>query len=144
MVSAGALVQAQPAIKSRVVFTKSLSIGGRIPPEKLGSPSQSMVPRTHPGRVPSLPTRVRPLLSFSGERPPLTHLIGGPGGSGIDLILGYGPLLSNLTGGYYDIVSWDPRGVGYTTWVFTLLHRLPPLYLPLIQSWCDQLFQLFG
>jgi len=40
---------------------------------------------------------------------------GGPGESGVDLVLDYGATLSNLTGGYYDIVSWDPRGVGYTT-----------------------------
>ncbi|KAL4785147.1 hypothetical protein BJX76DRAFT_188746 [Aspergillus varians] len=38
---------------------------------------------------------------------------GGPGSSGIDFILnGAGEGISNITGGFYDIVSWDPRGVG--------------------------------
>ncbi|RDW65802.1 uncharacterized protein DSM5745_09541 [Aspergillus mulundensis] len=38
---------------------------------------------------------------------------GGPGSSGIDFLAnGAGEGLSTITGGYYDIVSWDPRGVG--------------------------------
>ncbi|KAL4808173.1 hypothetical protein BDV18DRAFT_158285 [Aspergillus unguis] len=37
---------------------------------------------------------------------------GGPGSSGIDFLLhGAGEGLSNITSGYYDIISWDPRGV---------------------------------
>jgi len=52
--------------------------------------------------------------------------------------------MSNLTGGYYDIVSWDPRGVGYTTWVFIPSHCLHPLAYPPIQPGCDQLFRLCG
>ncbi|KAF9648255.1 hypothetical protein BDM02DRAFT_3115743 [Thelephora ganbajun] len=71
--------------------------------------------QNHRERVFSFPTQVRPLLLFCRERSLLTGPTGGPGGSGIELILGYGQILSNLTGGYYDIVSWDPRGVGYTT-----------------------------
>ena len=39
---------------------------------------------------------------------------GGPGASGVDTILSLGPSISKLSGGYYDIVSWDPRGVGKT------------------------------
>ncbi|CAE6498743.1 unnamed protein product [Rhizoctonia solani] len=40
---------------------------------------------------------------------------GGPGGSGVELVLGDEILLAfNATGGQYDIVSWDPRGVGNT------------------------------
>ncbi|KDN48830.1 hypothetical protein RSAG8_02817, partial [Rhizoctonia solani AG-8 WAC10335] len=40
---------------------------------------------------------------------------GGPGGSGIDTILGWkGDKISEASGGQYDIVSWDPRGVGET------------------------------
>lgn len=115
MASSGVLVQAHPTIASSAVILKSLSIGRMIPPEKLGSELPGIARRTHPGRVLSLPTQVRSLLPLLRERSPLTRLTGGPGGSGIDLILGYGQLMSNLTGGYYDIVSWDPRGVGYTT-----------------------------
>ncbi|KAL4932008.1 Alpha/Beta hydrolase protein [Aspergillus undulatus] len=38
---------------------------------------------------------------------------GGPGSSGIDFLAnGAGEGISNVTGGFYDIVSWDPRGVG--------------------------------
>ncbi|KAI0820123.1 TAP-like protein-domain-containing protein [Trametes gibbosa] len=42
-------------------------------------------------------------------------LPGGPGGSGIDQLNESGDLLVSLTGGYYDIVGWDPRGVGALT-----------------------------
>lgn len=37
---------------------------------------------------------------------------GGPGGSGVETIQAQGPLISQITGGVYDAVSWDPRGVG--------------------------------
>ncbi|KAI0633182.1 TAP-like protein-domain-containing protein [Trametes polyzona] len=40
---------------------------------------------------------------------------GGPGGSGLDTLNTEGDLLTPLTGGLYDIVSWDPRGVGSLT-----------------------------
>ncbi|KAG8721739.1 hypothetical protein FRC08_010620 [Ceratobasidium sp. 394] len=40
---------------------------------------------------------------------------GGPGGSGVDLILSSASELIGLYGnGQYDLVSWDPRGVGLT------------------------------
>ncbi|KAG8933516.1 hypothetical protein FRC02_011716 [Tulasnella sp. 418] len=40
---------------------------------------------------------------------------GGPGGSGVSAISGGdGEFISNITGGFYDIVSWDPRGVNNT------------------------------
>ncbi|KAI0369591.1 alpha/beta-hydrolase [Pilatotrama ljubarskyi] len=40
---------------------------------------------------------------------------GGPGGSGIASLNAETQALLNLTGGNYDIVSWDPRGVGPLT-----------------------------
>ncbi|QRV91985.1 Abhydrolase domain-containing protein [Ceratobasidium sp. AG-Ba] len=40
---------------------------------------------------------------------------GGPGGSGVvDLASALAQILSDTTGGQYDIFSWDPRGVGLT------------------------------
>ncbi|KAF9793491.1 Alpha/Beta hydrolase protein [Thelephora terrestris] len=39
---------------------------------------------------------------------------GGPGGSGFVAIELYGQAYSQLFQGTYDIVTWDPRGVGYT------------------------------
>ncbi|KAH9889039.1 alpha/beta-hydrolase [Cubamyces lactineus] len=40
---------------------------------------------------------------------------GGPGESGIASLSQYVDLLLEVTGGVYDIVSWDPRGVGFLT-----------------------------
>ncbi|KAI0709173.1 alpha/beta-hydrolase, partial [Earliella scabrosa] len=40
---------------------------------------------------------------------------GGPGGSGLALVNSNKNLLLQITGGMYDIVSWDPRGVGSLT-----------------------------
>lgn len=39
------------------------------------------------------------------------------GGSGVDFLMGEGnvDLLLALTGSLYDLVSWDPRGVGQKT-----------------------------
>ncbi|KAG8933403.1 hypothetical protein FRC02_011938 [Tulasnella sp. 418] len=41
---------------------------------------------------------------------------GGPGGPGSEFLrVSYSQQLSSITGGNFDIVSWDPRGVGLTT-----------------------------
>lgn len=60
-----------------------------------------------------------PLARFNATVPASQrkgHLLtnpGGPGSSGIDfLVNGAGEAISNITGGFYDIISWDPRGVG--------------------------------
>ncbi|KAK7435801.1 hypothetical protein VKT23_019499 [Stygiomarasmius scandens] len=40
---------------------------------------------------------------------------GGPGDSGVKHILRFGSRFSEMMGGHYDMISWDPRGVGHTT-----------------------------
>ncbi|KAM0787663.1 hypothetical protein ACM66B_003726 [Microbotryomycetes sp. NB124-2] len=39
---------------------------------------------------------------------------GGPGGSGVTLAAGFGPVLSRVLNGSYDIIGFDPRGIGRT------------------------------
>ncbi|KAI0807357.1 alpha/beta-hydrolase [Fomes fomentarius] len=54
-------------------------------------------------------------LNATGERRGTVFVNpGGPGGSGIDYIRDGQDLLLSLTGGVYDVVSWDPRGIGFT------------------------------
>ncbi|KAL0575350.1 hypothetical protein V5O48_006629 [Marasmius crinis-equi] len=40
---------------------------------------------------------------------------GGPGGSGVDLVLQGAPRLQQIVGTQFDIVSFDPRGIGLST-----------------------------
>ncbi|KAG8933394.1 hypothetical protein FRC02_011929 [Tulasnella sp. 418] len=48
---------------------------------------------------------------------------GGPGGSGLDFLSNASSeQLSDITGGNFDIVSWDPRGVGYTRPAINCFH----------------------
>jgi pimeloyl-ACP methyl ester carboxylesterase len=39
---------------------------------------------------------------------------GGPGQDGLNSMIGYAPIQSAITGGQFDLVSWDPRGTGNT------------------------------
>ena len=114
---------------SSVVISKFPSTGRTIPPERLGLRSLSIALQCHLGRVLSSPTQVCPLLWFLDSGLHSRGLTGGPGESGVNFVLDHGETLSNLTGGYYDIVSWDPRGVGNTTWVAAPLHRPHPFLL---------------
>lgn len=41
---------------------------------------------------------------------------GGPGASGVSFVqAGAGSAISTLSGGFYDVIGWDPRGVGQTS-----------------------------
>ncbi|KAK0445894.1 TAP-like protein-domain-containing protein [Armillaria borealis] len=40
---------------------------------------------------------------------------GGPGGSGVTTLVSSGPLLASVIGNQYDMISFDPRGVGNST-----------------------------
>ena len=42
---------------------------------------------------------------------------GGPGGSGLESISVYGLAFTQAFQGAFDLIAWDPRGVGYTLWV---------------------------
>jgi len=140
----GVFVQAHPRMGLGVVISKFPSIGQTNPPERLDSRSPNTALQNHPGRVsPYVPIQVR-LLSFSRMHvlSPLTHPTGGPGESGVNFTLtGASQLLNRLTGGHYDIVSWDPRGVGLNV-SFHLPHRLRHLLYFSVQPRYDQLFKL--
>ncbi|KAJ7083873.1 Alpha/Beta hydrolase protein [Mycena epipterygia] len=53
--------------------------------------------------------------SSAEYRGPLLFNPGGPGGSGVDTLVMLGPSLQLVFGNQYDIVSFDPRGVSYST-----------------------------
>ncbi|KAJ7064208.1 Alpha/Beta hydrolase protein [Mycena amicta] len=48
-------------------------------------------------------------------RGPVLFNPGGPGGSGVDTLIGVGPVFASILGPQFDIVSFDPRGVGFST-----------------------------
>lgn len=62
-------------------------------------------------------TRKRALVSsrLPGYKGPILFNPGGPGGSGIDFLRRSGSLLSVVLGPHFDLVSFDPRGVRYST-----------------------------
>ncbi|KAF4574326.1 hypothetical protein EYR40_005954 [Pleurotus pulmonarius] len=56
-----------------------------------------------------------PLAGTDQYRGPILMNPGGPGGSGVDMVVGGGAVLSQLLGPNFDVVSFDPRGVGFST-----------------------------
>lgn len=60
-----------------------------------------------------------PLLKYSATRGPYQGILltnpGGPGISAIDFLYGSAAALQGIAGGNYDIVAWEPRGLGYST-----------------------------
>lgn len=39
---------------------------------------------------------------------------GGPGGSGVNFVIERGPFLARMIGEDYDLIGFDPRGIGAT------------------------------
>ncbi|KAJ7290748.1 Alpha/Beta hydrolase protein [Mycena rebaudengoi] len=58
-------------------------------------------------------------VSKEEYRGPVLFNPGGPGGSGVDALVGIGSSFRVLFGNQYDIVSFDPRGVSYSTPIAT-------------------------
>ncbi|KAI9206525.1 Alpha/Beta hydrolase protein [Polychytrium aggregatum] len=55
--------------------------------------------------------RYRPSIS-NGSMGSILINPGGPGGSGVEVVKVAGSILATITGGGYDIVGFDPRGIG--------------------------------
>ncbi|KAJ8516392.1 hypothetical protein ONZ45_g6288 [Pleurotus djamor] len=60
-------------------------------------------------RIPS------PLLHTAAYKGPIIFNPGGPGFSGVSLVVNAGKALSQLVGPHFDVVSFDPRGIGLST-----------------------------
>ncbi|KAF8890364.1 hypothetical protein BD779DRAFT_1610817 [Infundibulicybe gibba] len=60
-----------------------------------------------------LPSSVH--VESSEYRGPVLINPGGPGGSGVDFVVGSGESISHILGPQFDVVGFDPRGVGYST-----------------------------
>lgn len=56
-------------------------------------------------RIPS------PLNGTASYRGPVLFNPGGPGGSGVEGILGFGAQISEAVGPEFDVLSFDPRGM---------------------------------
>ncbi|KDQ28686.1 hypothetical protein PLEOSDRAFT_1111906 [Pleurotus ostreatus PC15] len=56
-----------------------------------------------------------PLANTSDYKGPILINPGGPGGSGVELMAQNGAVLSQVLGPNFDIVSFDPRGIGRST-----------------------------
>ncbi|XXH01751.1 cytosolic factor, phosphatidylinositol/phosphatidylcholine transfer protein [Hypoxylon texense] len=58
------------------------------------------------------------VIKYPAQREPKRGSIllnfGGPGQDGLNNMIGYAPIQGPITGGYHDLISWDPRGTGNT------------------------------
>ena len=61
------------------------------------------------------------LLFVAFRRHPIST--GGPGGSGVQAVAALAPIFAHHFQGSFDIVSWDARGVGLTSWVHVVVSR---------------------
>ncbi|KAL4257974.1 Serine protease/Carboxylesterase S33 [Pleurotus pulmonarius] len=56
-----------------------------------------------------------PLAGTEEYKGPILLNPGGPGASGVEMVEGSGEMFSQLLGPNFDIVSFDPRGIGFST-----------------------------
>ncbi|KAF2754931.1 alpha/beta-hydrolase [Pseudovirgaria hyperparasitica] len=75
------------------------------PLNKSGSPHVDLALVMYPARSSS---------DVHWSRTPMLFNPGGPGGSGVEFLLGRAPQLQQIVGDDYDLVSFDPRGIGYS------------------------------
>jgi pimeloyl-ACP methyl ester carboxylesterase len=61
----------------------------------------------------------KPATTKEGYRGPILFNPGGPGGSGVDLILALGDAFATILGSQFDIVSFDPRGMSDAVFTVT-------------------------
>ncbi|KAJ0413842.1 hypothetical protein BJY00DRAFT_321540 [Aspergillus carlsbadensis] len=83
-------------------------------PLEYATPHNTQTTHAHAHAHASIPlARLNATVPPSHRQGALLTNPGGPGSSGIDFLLnGAGEGISTITGGVYDIISWDPRGVG--------------------------------
>lgn len=56
-----------------------------------------------------------PLAGTEQYKGPILLNPGGPGASGVEMVAGGGEMFSQLLGPTFDVVSFDPRGIGFST-----------------------------
>ncbi|KZV89518.1 hypothetical protein EXIGLDRAFT_721388 [Exidia glandulosa HHB12029] len=83
-------------------------------------------------------------------RGPILFNPGGPGVSGVNFVRGLGANMSKIIGDEFDMVGFDPRGIGHTTPQLVVLDTQAEVmtwslqYPPLINSTVDALAKLHG
>ena len=63
------------------------------------------------GRKAAIALIRRPATTKEGYRGPVLFNPGGPGGSGVSMVLTVGEALGTIIGPQFDVVSFDPRGM---------------------------------
>ncbi|KAI0820044.1 alpha/beta-hydrolase [Trametes gibbosa] len=70
---------------------------------------------TPEGHTTAIALRMIPATDKQNYKGPLLINPGGPGGSGTDLVARAGRKISRIVGGSFDVLGFDPRGIGAST-----------------------------